>query len=328
MNQLLKHHIARGNENSKVVALAKNSDRIKPQQPRAHFAQQTPRSKRFEIQIRLQVYQRARYYDCQTGEFASQDSLEYVDGMSLYRAYFVPGGMDPFGLSCCSSDGCQWERHHWFPREHEAGIQTKCPGFNIHFFATPLLRCWGKYKNHDAHGWLHDDRIPKWNDLVKARLASAKNCCDFIISMDLEITKAYGEIIGKFNEPAKDGTLPYDPNIWTRTLDPVPVEHGPELLHLVSDTTKLFSEMAARCKKNRRYVPDHENHRFRLPGGGLQPTVGPEVIIGGIGSGVRGIGRVILRLIGRGQGSSGGGAPSTVPFQRRDCVPFPLRRAG
>ncbi len=97
MDQLLKSITSRGNENSKVVALAKNSDRLKPQQPRARFAQQTPRSKRFEIQIRLQVYQRARYYDCSTGEFTSQDPLGYVDGNSLFRAYFVPGIVDPGG---------------------------------------------------------------------------------------------------------------------------------------------------------------------------------------------------------------------------------------
>ncbi len=97
MNQLLKHITSRGNENSKVVALAKNSDRLKPQQPRARFARQIPTSQRFDIQIRLQVYQRARYYDCSTGEFISQDPLEYVDGISLYRGYFLPAGVDPLG---------------------------------------------------------------------------------------------------------------------------------------------------------------------------------------------------------------------------------------
>ena len=45
------------------------------------------------------MYFRARYYDPETGEFISRDPLGYVDGMSLYRGYFVPGGVDPSG-SC------------------------------------------------------------------------------------------------------------------------------------------------------------------------------------------------------------------------------------
>ena len=44
------------------------------------------------------LYFRARYYDPQTGEFISRDPLGYVDGMSQYRAYFVPGGVDPWGM--------------------------------------------------------------------------------------------------------------------------------------------------------------------------------------------------------------------------------------
>ena len=44
------------------------------------------------------LYFRARYYDPQTGEFISRDLLGYVDGMSQYRAYFVPGGIDPTGM--------------------------------------------------------------------------------------------------------------------------------------------------------------------------------------------------------------------------------------
>ena len=44
------------------------------------------------------MYFRARYYDPNTGEFISRDPLEYVDGMSQYRAYFVPNDLDPQGL--------------------------------------------------------------------------------------------------------------------------------------------------------------------------------------------------------------------------------------
>lgn len=43
------------------------------------------------------MYFRARYYDNQSGEFVSSDRLEYVDGMSQYRGYFVLAGKDPSG---------------------------------------------------------------------------------------------------------------------------------------------------------------------------------------------------------------------------------------
>jgi len=43
-------------------------------------------------------YFRARYYDATLGRFVGRDPLGYVDGMSLYGGYFVPGGVDPSGL--------------------------------------------------------------------------------------------------------------------------------------------------------------------------------------------------------------------------------------
>ena len=46
------------------------------------------------------LYFRARYYSPQLGQFISRDPLGYVDGMSQYRAYFVPGAVDPEGLAC------------------------------------------------------------------------------------------------------------------------------------------------------------------------------------------------------------------------------------
>jgi hypothetical protein len=42
---------------------------------------------------------RARYYDPHTAEFTSPDPLEYVDGMSLFRGYFVILSVDVLGLS-------------------------------------------------------------------------------------------------------------------------------------------------------------------------------------------------------------------------------------
>jgi RHS repeat-associated protein len=50
-------------------------------------------------------YYRARYYDSALGRFISRDSLGYVDGLSLYRGYFVPNSLDPFG-----NDDPEWAK--------------------------------------------------------------------------------------------------------------------------------------------------------------------------------------------------------------------------
>jgi RHS repeat-associated protein len=40
---------------------------------------------------------RARWYEPLLGRFVSRDPLEYIDGMSMYRGYFVPNVVDPLG---------------------------------------------------------------------------------------------------------------------------------------------------------------------------------------------------------------------------------------
>ena len=62
------------------------------------FVRESPSEKQLTAPNRRQVYKRARYYDTNTGEFISRDPLEYVDGMSLYRGYFVPNSIDPTGF--------------------------------------------------------------------------------------------------------------------------------------------------------------------------------------------------------------------------------------
>ncbi len=47
---------------------------------------------------------RARFYSAQLGRFISRDPLGFVDGMSLYRAYFVPNHVDPYGTGQMHSD--------------------------------------------------------------------------------------------------------------------------------------------------------------------------------------------------------------------------------
>ena len=65
---------------------------------------------------------RARYYSPDLGRFISRDPLGFVDGMSLYRAYFAPGHVDPNGLG----DGF-WEHSTKGP----TGIGDFQVGFNL-----------------------------------------------------------------------------------------------------------------------------------------------------------------------------------------------------
>jgi RHS repeat-associated protein len=44
------------------------------------------------------IFFRNRYLDHRQGRFISRDPLNYIDGYSMYGAYFVPNANDPFGL--------------------------------------------------------------------------------------------------------------------------------------------------------------------------------------------------------------------------------------
>jgi RHS repeat-associated protein len=50
------------------------------------------------------LHARARQYSPTLGRFVSRDPLEYVDGMSMYSAYFVPNGLDPSGKCTCTKE--------------------------------------------------------------------------------------------------------------------------------------------------------------------------------------------------------------------------------
>ena len=89
---------------SKVLTTQKIESVTKWTWSGTRFVRESPSEKQAAAPNRLQLYKRARYYDPTTGEFISRDPLGYVDGMSLYRGYFVPGGMDPWGLQDEVSD--------------------------------------------------------------------------------------------------------------------------------------------------------------------------------------------------------------------------------
>jgi RHS repeat-associated protein len=107
------------------------------------------------------VIYRARYYDPETGEFASRDPLEYVDGMSLYRGYFALGKVDPSGTEekqcetttepgclkikhkCCCKPKCEVEEGpeitlgNWEDLRPKANLQRQKFDFTAKFKNDP-----------------------------------------------------------------------------------------------------------------------------------------------------------------------------------------------
>jgi RHS repeat-associated protein len=74
-----------------------SGDALDPIQPYGYTG------RRYDAEIGL-WYFRARYFDAELGRFVSRDPLGYVDGMSMYRGYFVPTAMDPSGWFSCDED--------------------------------------------------------------------------------------------------------------------------------------------------------------------------------------------------------------------------------
>jgi RHS repeat-associated protein len=63
-------------------------------------------SREFDAETGLQYF-RARYFHVRIGRFIGRDPLDYEDGMSLYRGYFVPNNVDPSGEKWdCITCGC------------------------------------------------------------------------------------------------------------------------------------------------------------------------------------------------------------------------------
>ena len=70
----------------------------------ARFVREKTGEVDFQNQKRSLRYKRARIYSAQLGRFISRDPRGYVDGLNLYRAYFVPGAVDPEGMFTQQAD--------------------------------------------------------------------------------------------------------------------------------------------------------------------------------------------------------------------------------
>jgi RHS repeat-associated protein len=80
-----------------MVTGAKNSRAIKSPHHSALPTRKSPTQTHPDRKNSAAHWNWARYYHAELGRFISRDPIGYVDGMNLYRAYFVPGTVDPNG---------------------------------------------------------------------------------------------------------------------------------------------------------------------------------------------------------------------------------------
>jgi RHS repeat-associated protein len=73
--------------------------------PASAFANQVGFTGRYHDPETGQIYFRTRYLSPSLGRFTGRDTAGYVDGMSLYAAYFVPNAFDPLGMDFVQSAG-------------------------------------------------------------------------------------------------------------------------------------------------------------------------------------------------------------------------------
>lgn len=131
-----------------------------------------------------QYYFRARWYSPSDGRFINRDPLRFVDGLSLYRGYFVPNGVDPSGLD--RKVPVEGSDHHVFSKRHLNLFKEVCGellealGWSAKMFAdrfTVRLDPWGR---PGTHTWIeYDHPDGHYHQNVKDILES-NDCCDAI----------------------------------------------------------------------------------------------------------------------------------------------------
>jgi len=95
------------------------------------------------------VYVRNRTYEPVMGRWLSRDPLGFIDGSNLYRAYFVPGKLDPSGYAVVDFDiekgdgntgeiGCQGVARQDFDFKFPNG--APCDGFIVQLVYTVCSR--------------------------------------------------------------------------------------------------------------------------------------------------------------------------------------------
>ena len=115
------------------------------------------------------MYFRARYYSTELGRFISRDPLGFADGMSLYRGYFVPRMVDPFGQEVLPVDSRCWSR---------------CSEIHAQGTVPEVVRCYKKCKDNreiivgeSCNDILNPVAICRYSDAFNSALALYKKKC-------------------------------------------------------------------------------------------------------------------------------------------------------
>ena len=120
-----------------MVALNQTTIRPDSAAESALKPQQNGYENTFDSPNRIRSYLSARYYDPHTAEFISTDPLEYVDGMSLFRSYFVGMGVDSSGREVYAIDGT------WADESEDAHPRIKTGYSNVFQFHSETTEYWG-----------------------------------------------------------------------------------------------------------------------------------------------------------------------------------------
>ena len=141
------------------------------------------------------IYVRNRSYQPQIGRWLSKDPLGFVDGTSLYRAYFVPGGMDPIGLDVCDCDeergktlgfglpanhGWSWAHfRNWYFNSRNRAVSLKEIGLYWTFWTAPdVVAKYDKFKS----------RLSDYMCSVSTNSSCEKNTRDVLPLSDTDVT--------------------------------------------------------------------------------------------------------------------------------------------
>jgi hypothetical protein len=156
-----------------VVTTFKQLDSPQPPAWHARFVRRNTTSTQLRAPNRSLLHKRARYYDVVSGEFISRDPLDYVDGMSQYRGYFVPKSVDPEGsitvipllkrlgnLSCTTFGAIVWD-FRIDKKEHCEGYIIQEVRVNIRCKDCNKCCCKNRYKSAEKFTYWEAWKVDK-----------------------------------------------------------------------------------------------------------------------------------------------------------------------